>query len=357
MKCWALMPSSKLGSLIRCRRRSTPGTLAFVPPSHLAILSSLVSLPPRLVTRDKALWKLYHAGFLDVLLSRRVTGASVYGPTYITSGRGIGTLSYIWDTMLASLTIALLDPAALRSLIEVWLVSDMDRHYATDYLSGKAMGVWYAPNDMGILRCAHDYLCVTGDMAWLRKSIDGKPVLEHLVAHALRWKELDKLGHGLADYGTMENLLECVNTYIHEVASVNAGNVYGMRFVADLLERQGDSSRAAQFRSEAKDLASRINRSLYVAGKGWWKAGQPDGSSFEVRHCLDLLTVLITMFEDLKATSRSRRCLAFSGANFTRRCGCMRSRPMMPTPRGAPVLLPDCAPTIPGSVRTSLGRP
>jgi hypothetical protein len=224
---------------------------------------------------------------------------SVYGPTYITAARGSGTLSYIWDTMLASLTIALLDPTALRSLLEVWLVSDMDRHYATDYLSGNAMGVWYAPNDMGILRCAHDYLRVTGDTAWLRKSIDGKPVLEHLVAHALRWKELDKLGHGMADYGTMENLLECVSTYIHEVASVNAGNVFGMRFVADLLERQEDSSRAAQFRFEAKDLASRINRSLYVAGKGWWKTGQPDGSSFEVRHCLDLLTVLDTMFEDL----------------------------------------------------------
>jgi len=266
---------------------------------------------PRLETRDPALWKLYHAGFLDVLLSRRVTGSSVYGPTYVTYGRGLSTLSYIWDTVLSSLSIALLDPKPLRTLLETWFVTGMDQHYATDYISGKGMGVWYAANDMGILRGAHDYLRVTGDMRWLEKSLDGKTVLERLAAHAVRWKQLDKLGHGLADYGGMDSLLECVSTYIHEVASVNAGNVYGMRFVAGLLDRHGDSSRAAEFRAEAKDLAARINRLLYVPGKGWWKCGQPDGSFVEVRHCFDLLTILDTMFEDLSDAQKKEMARFF----------------------------------------------
>ena len=132
----------------------------------------------------------------------------------------------------------------------------------------------------------------------------------------------------------MDSLMECVSTYIHEVASVNAGNVYGMRFVADLLDRHGDSSRAAQFRTEAKDLAARINRLLYVPGKGWWRCGQPDGSFFEVRHCYDLLTILDTMFEDLSDAQKRRRWPAFFGANFRRRSGCTRFRPEMPTPVG-----------------------
>jgi hypothetical protein len=119
------------------------------------------------------------------------------------------------------------------------------------------------------------------------------------VDHALYWKTLDKLGHGLADYGKLEDLLEVVSTWIHEVAGMNAGNVYGMRFVASLLDRRGDSARAAQMRSEAQALAARINRRLYVEGKGWWKAGQPDGTFNEVRHCYDLLTVLDTMVDDL----------------------------------------------------------
>ena len=52
-------------------------------------------------------------------------------------------------------------------------------------------------------------------------------------------------------------------------------------------------------RSEAKELANRINRVLYVEGKGYWRAGQPDGGFNEVRHCYDLLSVLDNMSEDL----------------------------------------------------------
>jgi hypothetical protein len=192
----------------------------------------------------------------------------------------------------------LLDPEALRKLLENWLIQNMHEHLATDYLTGKGIGTWYAANDMGILRCVDNYLRVSGDFAWLDKSFEGKPVLEHLVDHAINWKKLDKLGHGLADYGNMDNLLEVVSTWVHEVPAMNAGNVYGMRFVATLLAQRGDG-RAAQLRSEASDLAARINRLLYVDGKGWWKCGQPDGTFKEVRHCLDLLTVLDTMFEDL----------------------------------------------------------
>jgi hypothetical protein len=254
---------------------------------------------PQLVTCDPDLWRIYHAGFLDVFLSRRASPASIYGPAYLTVPRDTPTLSYIWDTALASLGMALLDPAALRTLLEVWLVAGMDQHYATDYLSGQAMGPYYAANDFGILQCARDYLRVTGDFPWLDKTIDGKTVMSYLESWALRWKKLDNFGHGLADYGNIDNLLEAVSTYTHEVASINAGNVFGMRFIADLLERHGDSAAASKFRGEARVLAERINRLLYVSGKGWWRCGQPDGSFVEVRHCLDLLTVLDTMNEDL----------------------------------------------------------
>ena len=41
-------------------------------------------------------------------------------------------------------------------------------------------------------------------------------------------KSSTAMGHGLADYGTIENLLEVVSTYLHEVAGMNAGNVRSM---------------------------------------------------------------------------------------------------------------------------------
>lgn len=260
---------------------------------------------PQLITRDQSLWKLYHAGFTNLLFARRASPDSTYGTTYITlGGRVLPTLSFPWDTSLTSLSLALLDPEALRRLIEIWLVQDMHRHLATDYVSGEAVGPWYGVNDMAILRCAENYLRVTGNWTWLDQRVGGETVLDSLVRRALFWKKLDRYGHGLADYGNLENILEVVSTYLHEVAGMNAGNVSGMRFVANLLERRGDSARAAQLRAEATSLAERINRQLYVAGKGYWRCGQPDGSFHQVRHCYDLLSVLDSMFEDLSPRQR-----------------------------------------------------
>jgi hypothetical protein len=129
----------------------------------------------------------------------------------------------------------------------------------------------------------------------LDKTIAGKSVLTHLADHALYWETLRHTDRGLADYGNIENLLEVVSTYVHEVAGMNAGNVANMRFVAELLERRGDANRARELRAKSEDLAGRINRMLYVAGRGWWRAGQLDGTFNEVRHCYDFLAVVDSM--------------------------------------------------------------
>jgi hypothetical protein len=260
---------------------------------------------PQVETTDESLWHLYQAGFKNLIFARRPSPDSKYGTTYITlGGHVLPTLSFPWDTSLTSLSLALLDPEALRRLVENWFVQDMHQHLATDYVTAEAVGPWYGVNDMAIVRCAENYLRVTGDFAWLDKRVGEASTLDHLVAHATYWKQLDKRGHGLGDYGKIENLLEVVSTYLHETAGMNAGNVSSMRFVADLVDRRGDSARASQFRSEATETAERINKKLYVAGKGWWKCGQPDGSFVEVRHCYDFLSVLDNMIADLSAAQK-----------------------------------------------------
>jgi hypothetical protein len=260
---------------------------------------------PQLETDDESLWDLYQAGFKNLIFARRASPDSKYGTTYITlGGHVLPTLSFPWDTSLTSLSLALLDPDALRRLVENWFVQDMHQHLATDYVTGEAVGFWYGVNDMAIVRCAENYLRVTGDFAWLEKKIGESTVLDELVAHAMYWKQLDKLGHGFGDYGKIENLLEVVSTYLHETAGMNAGNVSSMRFVADLLEHRGESARASQLRAEATELAKRINQKLYVPGKGWWKCGQPDGSFVEVRHCYDFLAVLDNMASDLSESQK-----------------------------------------------------
>jgi hypothetical protein len=261
---------------------------------------------PTLHTDDESLWNLYFAGIKNLISARRHSPDSKYGPAYLTlGGHTLPTLSFPWDTSLAGLSLALLDPVQLRRIVEVWLTQDMHQHLATDYISGAAVGPWYAVNDMAIVRCARDYLRVTGDFAWLNKSIDGKDVLEHLANHALYWEKLQHSDRGLADYGNIENLLEVVSTYLHEVAGMNAGNVSSMRFVAELLDRRGDSVRAAELRAKSKQLADRILRQLYVEGKGWWRAGQLDGTFNEVRHCYDFIAVAENMADDLNRNQKS----------------------------------------------------
>jgi hypothetical protein len=260
---------------------------------------------PRLLTDDESLWNLYYNGFKNLLSARRRSPDSAYGATLITlSGHVLPTLSFPWDTALSGLSLALLDPDPLRNLVEVWFQQDMHAHLATDHVSGEAVGPSYGVNDMAIVRCAQDYLRVTGRFDWLDKRVGSKTVLEHIKDHALHWTKLQTTDRKLGDYGKIENLLEVVSTYLHEVAGMNAGNVSSMRFVAELLEHRGDSEGARHLRAEAVNMAGRINRLLYVQGKGWWRCGQPDGSFHEVRHCYDFLTVLDNMAEDLSAVQK-----------------------------------------------------
>jgi len=115
--------------------------------------------------------------------------------------------------------------------------------------------------------------------------------------------------HDLADYGEVNNLLECVRSYTHEVASLNAANVFNLRFVAELLDKR-EPNKAEQLRKTTRELTERIKR-LYVSGKGYWRCKQPDESSQEVRHCYDLLTVLNTIPNELSKQQKEEMAKFF----------------------------------------------
>jgi hypothetical protein len=113
---------------------------------------------------------------------------------------------------------------------------------------------------------------------------------------ATAWQGL-RGGHALADYGGIDNLLECVSTYVHEVASLNATNVWCMRVAAAL---DGDTA----LHREADALLEEVQR-LYVGGRGYWHARQPDGRMVEVRHCYDFATVALAIAGDLPERQRA----------------------------------------------------
>jgi len=95
---------------------------------------------PQLETDDESLWQLYHAGFKNLLFARRASPDSAYGTTYLTLGGKVFTHVKFSVGHLDDLAcLALLDPDALRRLVESWFVQDMHQHLATDYLTGQAV--------------------------------------------------------------------------------------------------------------------------------------------------------------------------------------------------------------------------
>ena len=259
---------------------------------------------PVLETTNEALRKLYWWGVLGVIWFRRDNPASVIGRTYDTlMPRYWQTTTFIWDYSLSSLTHALLDPEPMRKHIEHWIDLDIHEHFGTEWLTGGPVGQWYSVNDFAMTRLVRDYVRFTGDSGFLDASVGPKPVAEHLHDWATAWRGL-RGEHALADYGGIDNLLECVSSYVHEVASFNAANVWCLRVAAEVAERSGDADRAELLRKEADEQAGHVNE-LYIEGAGFWHARQPDGSLIPVRHCYDFNIIGTTIAADLSESQRA----------------------------------------------------
>ncbi len=265
---------------------------------------------PTLVTKDDNAKRIYHSAVMSALFFKRTTPHSVYGTTYVTlAPRYWETTTFLWDISLSAMLLSMLDPAVLKRMMETWMKLDIYKHFGTEFLTGAGVGPWYSVNDYAMSRMAKEYLRWTGDTEWLDKEIEGKKVFDYLISYAEHWRELDKNGHGLADYGGVTNLLEAVSSYVHEVAGLNAANVHNLRFAAELLSYRGDKRKANAFRKEAAELGERVLE-LYVKGKGIYRCKLPDGSFNVVHHCYDFGTTLMNI-GDMMPGSQKKEMVDF----------------------------------------------
>ncbi|WP_026923526.1 hypothetical protein [Glycomyces arizonensis] len=258
---------------------------------------------PVLQTTSEPLRRLYWWGVLGVIWFRRDFAGNVLGRSYDTLMPNYwATTTFIWDYSLSSITHALLDPEAMRRQLRHWIASDIHTHFGTSSLTGGPVGRWYSVNDYAMTRLVHDYVRFTGDADLLDEAPGGRPVVEHLRNWALAWQGL-RGASPLADYGEIDNLLECVSSYTHEVASLNAANVWSMRTVAQILTARGDADGAKALAAEADALVEAVT-DLYEPGTGHFAARQPDGTRVPVRHVYDFSIVGTTIADDLDATTR-----------------------------------------------------
>jgi hypothetical protein len=264
---------------------------------------------PVLATSNAALRAVYLNAVITAIYFKREHPASPHGRIYATlMPRYWVTTSVINDWSLAALVLVLLDPACARAMIERWLERDIHRHFGTEYVSGRSTGNWYSCNDYAMARLITLYVRVTGEAAWLDRRVGDRTVLEHLLACATHYRTLDR-GSGLADYGDRNSLLEAVGTYEHEVASLNAANVWILRETAALLAWRGRPDEAKQLAAEAAALVPRV-QSLYVRGAGYWHCRHPGGELVPVRHAWDFIHTLNFLHDDLPP-AQVREMIAF----------------------------------------------
>ena len=259
---------------------------------------------PVLVTPDRQMRRVYYMSAVTLLSVYR-TCFPVQRRVYVSNTPESNcTMMYFWDTREWATAFALLDPEMLKSCLRAWLARGTRKGYAEEYLTGTLQGPWYSANDYSIFILLDDYLNVSGDRAFLSEKINGKTVLEHLDAIATNWQSLVHPGRTLADYGKASNLLECVPTYINEVPSFNAANVWMMRREAQLQAANGNEKRAAELRAAAGRLLPAV-MALYEPGQGVWDSLHADGKHVEMRHVFDFATIGLTIKDDLTPRIRS----------------------------------------------------
>mmetsp|Transcript_67140 Transcript_67140/g.218577 ORF Transcript_67140/g.218577 Transcript_67140/m.218577 type:complete len:330 (-) Transcript_67140:45-1034(-) len=169
-------------------------------------------------------------------------------------------------------------------------------------------GYWYAFNTVSVFWMLEGYLSVTNDRELLYDMpINGESVSELLERLATnwtdpRWSSTSPEHKWLADYGgTADNFLECIPTYVHTPAALQAQNVHMLRSVARL--------------HKISAICRRPRRRLLRHGLSEWLLGYTGGFSAWPALSAQSLALLADESEGLSAAVVFLRDTAAATAN------------------------------------------
>ena len=235
-------------------------------------------------------------------------------------GMNSTTNIFYWDNQYSVQLLSMLEPLTISRQVLLWTSSiDADSlepsqlsFWGYDYASQRGVGNYYSTNDVTIFSLIDAYVRTTGDWAFFNVSYAVGPypngtvhvttVFDTALALTNHWKaDVYNASNFLADYGLAANLLECVPTYIHRVASLNAGNAFMAATLAPIAAARGDDQLAASLRADATSISAAVMERLYVQGAGYFKAEYPNGTSTAVRHVMDYVYVTEWLGSDISA--------------------------------------------------------
>jgi hypothetical protein len=253
----------------------------------------------------KALMPVAASAVFNLLLCRRTHRAAKGKAWYnILTPRRCELCFYTWDWGLSTGALARLDPEPVKRQLEMVWKNDFCKVMQFNFLTGEGTGWTYSADIFSLFFATWNYWKARGGTAGgLSETLSGargkRTLLECFEELAFDWRSRRHSKFGLADYGPKGHLLECVTTYAHMVAALNAAACWMLERVADLYELSEREGEAAGLRKESAQLLAKLIEHLYVQGGGYFACMQPDGRKIECRHAYDLGMVLLCVGERL----------------------------------------------------------
>jgi len=171
---------------------------------------------PRLEASNPSLVEYYNRSIVSFIINKFKVPEFVVNPYYSTGGIKGGCVgNYLWDFGGVPELLPIYDPVATKAHIKQFLQIDITKHFLFNPMDGKAGGPWYPVNQEKIILLIYHYVQATGDVGFLRETVNGKSVLDWVLLNANFRDDLSRPAV-LVDYGTGNNHLELRKKYRYD---------------------------------------------------------------------------------------------------------------------------------------------
>lgn len=236
-------------------------------------VEKLFSVMPEFSSDNKRWNKLYYRSMLHLLLNEWNVPEFLLHPYYGTGSINGGCICcYLWNYGEPYRMWSLLNPQSAKDHLKNYLSLDLANCYAFFPEDGSACGPYYPVNQEKVIFLAHAYVMQTGDTAFLKETVNGKTVIEHLCVQAMLHDDFTRPAV-LVDYGNGNNHLELRRTFRYDgiAPDLNLRRCVNYRLAEKLCKLAGFDP-GVDFIQRAENLKKEIRKKLYSAKDGWYYA-------------------------------------------------------------------------------------
>ena len=285
---WTFLSLGQIGEYDSLRQKALKSPEKYIAQTHAwwqSRVERLFDQMPTLASDNRQLVTYYNRSLLHLLMNEWNAPGFLLHPHYGTGSISGDTICcYMWNYGGPYRLWSMLSPKSAQEHLLHLLSLDLSNCYAFHANDGTAFGPYYPINHEKVVFLAYYYVLQTGDSGILRKKIQGRSVIEHLVGHALAHDNpAQKVG--LTDYGPANDHLELRSPtfdkdptmrYNGVMPDLNLRRCPLMHLVAILCRLAGHRP-PIDLEKRAETLKRLIHRKLFSSKEGWFQCLNTEG--------------------------------------------------------------------------------